>query len=140
MKLFLQRWLISTVAVLVATHIVPGIHYREWYDLLITTLVLGILNTFVRPIMVILSLPLVVLTLGLFTLVINALLLMFVSFLMRPAFVVTGFGQALLGALVIFLISLALQAITGIGSVNVEVRRGKPGKKPNDDDGPVIDV
>ena len=138
LRVFAQRWLINTVAVLVATHVVPGIHYRKWYDLLITTLILGILNTFVRPIIVILSLPLVVLTLGLFTLVINALLLMVVSWLMRPAFSVESFGQALLGALVIFLISLALHSLTGM---RVEVRARRDRNKPDDkDDGPVIDV
>jgi len=141
LKLFLQRWLINTVAVLVATHVVPGIHYQRWYDLLITTLILGILNTFVRPVMVLFSLPLVLLTLGLFTLVINALLLLFVSVLMRPGFVVENFGQAFLGSLVIFLVSLALSFLTKTNTARIEVRRGPP-KKPgsDDDDGPIIDV
>ena len=141
LKVFLQRWSINTVAVLIASLIVPGIHYQHWYDLLITTLILGILNTFVRPIVMILSFPLVIFTLGLFTLVINALLLMFVSWLVHPAFVVENFGQALLGALIIFLSSVALHVITGTSSMRVRVRRGKnPERRDDDKDGPVIDV
>ena len=74
LKKFIQRWLINTLAVLVATQIVrSGIHYDSITGLLIATLLLGILNTFLRPVLLFLSLPLLVFTLGLFTLVINAL-------------------------------------------------------------------
>src|SRR5882724_8621139 len=79
LKEFLQRWLITTVAVLVATHVVKGIHYDDWQGLLVATLVLGLLNAFLRPLLMFLSLPLVIVTLGLFTLVINAILLYLVG-------------------------------------------------------------
>jgi len=143
LKEFLQRWLINTVAVLAATYIVPGIHYQGWPDLFMATFILGLLNTFVRPLMMVLSLPLLIFTLGLFTLVINALLLLLVSWLLKPSFQVEDFWQALLGALVISLVSLALNSITGTGGSRVEVRRGKrrpSSNKPDDGGGPVIDV
>ena len=143
MKDFLRRWLIGTVAVLVASYLVPGIHYPHWSDLLIATFILGLLNTFVRPLLMLLSLPLLVVTLGLFTLVINALLLLLVSGLLGPKFQVDGFGQAVLAALVISLVTLALNSLTGSGNTRVEFRRGRvqPRKPPSDhDDGPVIDV
>src|ERR1041384_699667 len=109
LKAFIQRWVISTVAVLVATHILrPRIDYATWQDLLIATLVLGLLNTFLRPILMLLSLPLLIFTLGLFTLVINALLLLLVDWLLKSTFHVDGFGSAFWGALVISLVSLLL--------------------------------
>ena len=79
LKEFLQRWLITAVAVLVATHVVPRIHYDDWQGLLVATLVLGLLNAFIRPILMFLSLPLVVDTLGFFIFVINAVLLYLVD-------------------------------------------------------------
>lgn len=145
-KSFLQRWLISTVAVLVATYIIPGIQYAGWPDLLVATLVLGILNTFLRPILMILSMPLLIFTLGLFTFVINALLLMLVSWLLGPKFQVDGFWSAFFGALVISIISLLLNVMTGSGNSRVQVKRGQtPPPPPNrrddgDGGGPIIDV
>ncbi|HTG43322.1 MAG TPA: phage holin family protein [Verrucomicrobiae bacterium] len=140
LKEFLQRWLINTVAVLVASCILPGIHYRTWPDLLVTTFVLGILNTFVRPLLMLLSLPLVIFTIGLFRLVINALLLMFVSFLMQSKFHVESFGWAFAGAVVIGLVSVALHILTGTNTARIEFRRGKPPAKSDRDGGPFIDV
>lgn len=140
---FLKRWLIGTVAVLVASYVVPGVHCRHWTDLLMATFLLGLLNTFVRPLLVLLSLPLVLFTLGLFTLVINALLLLLVGWLMQTRFQVDGFWQALLAALVISLVTLALNQLTGAGDTRVEVRRGRPRPKrprPDPHDGPLIDV
>lgn len=145
LKKFLQRWAISTVAVLVATLLIPGIDYGNWADLLIATLVLGILNTVLRPVLMLLSLPLLVLTLGLFSVVINALLLLLVSALLGPSnFRVDGFFSALLGAIVISIVSIVLNSITGSGGSRITVRRGRtPEQKrrpDKDDDGPVIDV
>ena len=144
LKEFLQRWLICTVAVLVATHVVKGIHYHEWTDLLVATFLLGLLNTFLRPMLMLLALPLLLLTLGLFTLVINAGLLLLVSKLLSPGFHVDSFGQALLGALVIALITLVLNSFTGTGGARFQVQRGRRGPKADgrggDGDGPVIDV
>ena len=139
-KLFIQRWIISTVAVLVATYIVPGIKYGNWKDLLVATLVLGLLNVFLRPILMLLSLPLLIFTLGLFTIVINALLLLLVSALLGNHFTVDGFWSAFWGALVISIVSMLLNSITGSGTSRVTVHRGRPPGPNKDDDGPVIDV
>lgn len=141
LKQFLQRWIINTLAVLIAAQLVEGIHYDTNTGLLVASLLLGILNVFIRPFMLLLSLPLVVFTLGLFTLVINAALLYFVGWLVKP-FHVDTFGAALWGALVISLVSLVLNSVTGTGGSRVQFRRVKP-RPPSDrddGDGPVIDV
>lgn len=141
LKVFIQRWIISTVAVLVATYVVPGIKFDRWQDLLVATLVLGLLNSFLRPLLMLLSLPLLIFTLGLFTIVINAVLLLLVSALLGDHFRVNGFWSAFWGALVISIVSLLLNSITGTGDARVSVRRGKPPVNRDDDkSGPVIDV
>jgi len=143
-KEFLQRWIISTVAALVATYLVPGITYQTWVDLFVATFILGLLNVFVRPILMLFSLPLLIFTLGLFTLVINALLLYFVGYLLAPKFVVSSFGAAFWGALVITIVSLILNSLTGTGAarLKVQTRKGSPPPRRDRDDGggPVIDV
>lgn len=138
LKDFLKRWAITTVAVLVAAHVVKGISYDRWTGLLVATLLLGFLNAFLRPLLMLLSLPLLIFTLGLFTLVINAALLYFVGWLVK-SFHVATFWAAFWGALVISLISLPLNLLTGTGSTRLHVHRGPPPKK-NGGDGPVIDV
>ena len=138
---FLQSWVINTFAVLVAAIILQGhIAYKSPADLIVAALLLGILNAFVRPILMLLALPLLIFTLGLFTLVINALLLALVSFLLKPDFQVNGFGYAFLGALIISIISIALNVMTGGARVTVQRRRPPPKRPGDDDDKPVIDV
>jgi len=139
---FLQSWVINTFAVLVAAIILQGhISYKSPADLIVAALLLGILNAFVRPILMLLALPLLIFTLGLFTLVINALLLYFVGVLMGPHFQVDSFGFAFLGALIISIVSIALNVMTGGARVTVRHRRSPPQKKSGDDDDkPVIDV
>ena len=105
--------MVNTAAVLAAVYMVPGIRFKDdslWTPF-VTSLVLGILNAFIRPILMVLALPLLIFTLGLFTLVINALLLTFVSFLLGRHFEVDSFGAAFLGALVISIVSLVLNLI-----------------------------
>lgn len=142
LKKFIQRWLITTLAVLVAVNILPGLHFRDGGLLtpFLTSLVLGILNAFIRPIMMLLALPLLIFTLGLFTLVINALLLYFVGWLL-PSFEVENFWWALLGSLIISIVSVALNILTGTGPGHVKVqhRRHPPGSDRGGG-GPVIDV
>lgn len=138
---FLQRWIINTLAVLVATHLVTGIHYDTVPSLFVASLLFGILITFLRPLLFLLTLPLVVVTLGLFVLVINAALLYLVGWLVK-GFRVDGFWPAFWGALVISLVSLVLNTLTGSGESRVRVRRSATGSKPpgGDGAGPVIDV
>lgn len=139
MKRFLQSWLINTLAVLVSVYVVPGISYQNWLDLLVASLLLGILNAVIRPLLMLLTLPLLIFSLGLFTLVINALLLDFVGYLLRPQFVVRDFSAAFWGALVIGLIVLILNTLTGIGHSRIHVERRRP-PPPGDGGGPVIDI
>ena len=117
LKSFLQRWLINTVAVMVAAKIVPGIECDSITGLFTASLLLGIFNALLRPLLWLLSLPLVIVTLGLFTLVINALLLYFVGSLVK-SFVVADFRAAFWGALVISLVSMVLNLITGDSRVD----------------------
>lgn len=148
-KIFFQRWAINTLAVVVAVYVLDGIDYQNWPDLLIASLVLGILNAILRPILMVLSLPLLLLSLGLFMLVINALTLMLAGWLLAPRFTVDGFWSAFWGALIISIVGLFLSVVTGTGSAtgsaSVKVSRSRPGQRPprNDDGdggGPVIDV
>lgn len=143
MKKFIQSWVINTAAVLVAVRVVPGIHFKDenLWTLLVTSLVLGILNAFLRPVLMLFALPLLIFTLGLFRLVINALLLYFVSFLMGQFFQVDSFWAAFLGALVISVVSVLLNLIVGGGNSRVRVeRRRRPPDSGHGGSGPVIDV
>ena len=142
LKKFIQSWVINTLAVLVAAFIVPGIKYQSLPDLLIASLLLGILNAVLRPILLLLALPLLIFTLGLFFFVINAVLLWLVGSL-NQGFQVDGFKSAFFGALIISLISVVLNSLTGTGDSRIKVRRGQPPAGPDRRDGgsgPVIDV
>jgi putative membrane protein len=109
MRHFVFRWMITTVAVMIVPVFISGIHYDTVGALLGAALLLGILNAFVRPILLILSAPLILVTLGFFILVINALMLFWVPG-MVTGFHVDGFGSAFWGAILISLISWALSA------------------------------
>ena len=139
---FLGSWIINTAAVALTVLILRNhISYGEKLgNLLIASFLLGILNAFVRPILMLIALPLLIFTLGLFTLVINALLLILLTVLL-PFFHVDSFGYAFLGALIISIISVLLNALTGNTRVTVQ-RRGPPPppSNKNDGNGPVIDV
>lgn len=138
--IFLQRWVINTLAVLVATHLVSGIDYDTVPSLFVASLLFGILITFLRPLLFLLTLPIVVVTLGLFVLFINAALLYLVGSMVK-GFHVSGFKPAFWGALIISLVSLVLNTLTGSGESRVRARRPAPGPKPpGGGDGPVIDV
>lgn len=111
---FLIRLLISAAALWAASEIVPGIsHEGGWVNLLLVALVFGVLNAVIRPILALLSCPLQILTLGLFTLVLNAGMLLLtgaVSQGLGLGFTVDGFWPAFLGGLVISIVSILLSA------------------------------
>ena len=138
---FLQSWIINTLAVMVAVEILrQHIRYEDKFqNLLLASFLLGILNSFVRPILMLIALPLLIFTLGLFTLVINALLLCFLTVLL-PFFHLDSFGYAFLGALIISVISVVLNLLTGTSRVSVQRRRPPEPPKNSGGDGPVIDV
>lgn len=144
-KRFIQSWLVNTLAVLVAVYVVPGIHFTDnnLASPFIVSFVLGILNAFIRPILILLALPLVILTLGLFMLVINALLLYLVSMFPPSQLQIDGFGWAFAGAVIIAIVSTLLNFITGTGGSRIDFRRGR--RPPHSDqdkggNGPVIDI
>jgi len=123
------RWLVLTLAVLVAAYLIPGIAVRGFFSALLAAAMLGILNAFFRPILIILTLPINILTLGLFTFVINAVLLMMASGVIG-GFAVQGFWPALFGSLVISLISWPLSSfINERGRVEyIDLQRRRDGK------------
>jgi putative membrane protein len=142
-KRFLQSWVINTLAVALAVQIDSGIHSEKPIDWILAALLLGILNTFLRPVIMLLALPLLIFSLGLFMLVINALILYFVGLLLQPHFYVETFWSAFWAALLIGFISVLLHVMTGVGtSTRVQFqRRPPPGSNPPDGgNGPVIDV
>lgn len=103
MKL-LFRWLVTSLAVLVAANLVPGVHVANLGAALTAAFVLGLLNLLVRPVLVLLTLPFTILTLGFFLLLINAGLFYFASSLVR-GFEVESFGSAFFAALIISFVS-----------------------------------
>jgi len=107
MVAFILRWFVTTIAVFVAAKLIPGITCNGWEALLGVSLLLGIINAFIRPVLLLLSLPIIIVTLGIFIFVINALLLLLVSKIV-PAFSVDGFWSAFFGAIVISIVSWAL--------------------------------
>lgn len=103
MKL-LTRVLIGTLALLMAAYFIPGIEVANFYIALIAAIILGLLNAVVRPVLIILTLPITILTLGLFTFVINALLFWFVASFI-DGFDVSGFWIALLGSVFVTIVT-----------------------------------
>jgi putative membrane protein len=108
----LIRLVINAAALWAAVRLVPGVSYTgDWQLLLVVALIFGVLNAALKPVLMILTLPFLVLTLGLFTFVLNALLLWMTGALsgaMGLGFHVDGFGAAFLGALVVSAVSLLL--------------------------------
>jgi len=117
---FLLFWGINTLSLWVADDLFDGIAFDSTKSLFIAGLVLGIVNVFVKPILVILTLPLTIVTLGVFVLVINALMLLLVAWLV-PGFMVSGFWAGFFVALFVSIFSFILNAL--LGNHKVQVRR-----------------
>jgi putative membrane protein len=111
------RWLIVAAALVVAAWLTPGIRVEEpngWLTVLIMAAVLGLANAFVRPLLTMLSCPLVLLTLGLFLLVINALTFLFAAWVanaLGAGFYVDGFWSALIGSIIVSIVSFVLSLV-----------------------------
>lgn len=101
----LARWAVNAAALLLVAYLYPGVSVESFFAALIAALVLGLVNAVIRPILVILTLPATILTLGLFIFVINALLFWLVAEIVQ-GFTVTGFGAALLGSILYSVITL----------------------------------
>lgn len=107
MERFLIRLVVNALALLAVAYLLPGVHVAGFVAALIAAFVLGIFNAILRPILIILSLPLEILTLGLFTFVINAVLFWLVGAFV-PGFHVDGLVTAFLGAILTSIISFVL--------------------------------
>jgi len=99
------RWIINAIALIIIAYAVPGFEVASFYHALIAALVLGLVNALVRPIILLLPLPVNIITLGLFTFVVNALMVWFVSTIVK-GFTVEGFVPAFLAALFLWVVSL----------------------------------
>lgn len=129
MKGLLMRWLFLGLAVMVAAYVIPGIRVDGIFAALWAAALLGFLNAFFRPILLVVTLPLNMVTFGLFTFAINAFLLLMVSGVVS-GFHVEGFGSGLFGSLVISLTSWLLSSfINEKGQIEyVVMRRGQNGR------------
>lgn len=103
----LLNWLANALVIMVAAYILPGVHVENLWVALLVALVLGILNMLIKPLLIILTLPITIVTFGLFLLVINALLVLLASHFV-PGFIVDGFWWALLFSLLVSLINLVV--------------------------------
>ena len=110
---FIVHLLVTTVLLLVVARIVPGIEVRDTGSAVVAALLLGLANAFVRPVIVILTLPITILTLGLFLWVVNALMLMLTAGFV-DGFRVKGLGSALIGSLVLGVLNLSVAMLFGI--------------------------
>ena len=137
MKSLLVRWVVLTVAVFVAANIrFLGIHYDSLSALLVAALVLGIVNTFVKPVIMVITLPFILLSFGLLILLINASLFYFVGFLVA-GFHVNSLGSALGGSVVVSIVSFLLgsdRTLVIERHVERRFRDPPPGR------GPIIDL
>lgn len=106
----LINWLVSGLAILVTAYLLPGVHVSSFTSALVAAVVLGVINAFIKPILLILTLPINILTLGLFTLVINASVIILTSKLV-PGFKVDGFWWALAFGIVLSLINSFLNRL-----------------------------
>ena len=123
--LFLLQLLINAAALWVAIQLVDGIsHTGSWWSLMLVALVFGVINASVRPLVKLLSLPILILTLGLFIFIINALMLRltrWVSGLLGLGFHVEGFWASFLGGLIVSIVSLMLSIFTGARKMKIHV-------------------
>jgi putative membrane protein len=104
---FLIQWAVTAVALWVASHVFKGLRFSDTSSLIVSALLLGFANAIVRPLLILLTFPLTLLTLGLFLLVINALMLMLVSSLVR-GFTISGFWTAFFASIFISVLSLVI--------------------------------
>jgi putative membrane protein len=107
---YIINWLISAVAIGISAYILPGVAVAGLFVAIVTALVLGLINAFIRPLVIFLTLPINILTLGLFTLVINASLVLLAGKIV-PGFMVDGFWWALIFSLVLALVNMALEPL-----------------------------
>ncbi len=109
---FIAKTLITAVAVLVAAYVLDGVHVKDTMTAVLVAAVLGLLNSFVKPILIIITIPITIFTLGLFLLVINILIVKWASDLV-PGFSVDGWVSALLFSLVVSVATYLMESLIG---------------------------
>jgi putative membrane protein len=105
--MFIIQWAILAAVFMVLTHFVPGIHVTSFWSAFLAAIVLSLVNIFIKPIILLLTLPATILTLGLFVLAINALMIWFVGAIV-PGFTIDGFWPAFITAVVVSIVSTIL--------------------------------
>lgn len=104
------RWVLLALTLAFVAWLLPGIHLMGFSSALWAALVIGIINVFIRPILMIITVPINILTLGLFTFILNALLLMLVAHIV-PGFIIDGFFSALIGSILISVVSVFINRL-----------------------------
>jgi putative membrane protein len=104
------NWLVSAIAIAIAAYLLPGVHVASIQAALVLAVVLGIINAILKPILLLLTFPITILTLGLFTLVINAFLILLAASIV-PGFTVDGFWWALLFSIVLSIVNTFLHSL-----------------------------
>jgi putative membrane protein len=122
MPRFLLHWLVTAIALGAAAYLVPGIHITSGPVLLIAALVLGFVNAIVRPVLVLLTLPLTVLTLGIFFFIVNGAAFGLAAALV-PGFTVASLGSAILGAVVVALVSWVFTWLIRAAAIDASTSR-----------------
>ncbi len=110
MFVIIANWFLSAIALYIVSRLVRGIELVDFGSALIAVVVIGLVNALIKPLFLLLTLPINILTLGLFTFVINALLLLFAGTL-TPSFQVHGFGTALIGSILLSIVSMLLHSL-----------------------------
>jgi putative membrane protein len=118
---FLVHWAVTALSLWVASHVFRGLRFDNGRALLISALLLGLANAVVRPILVVLTLPLTVLSFGVFLLVINALMLLLVARLVR-GFTISSFWTAFFASIFVALLSLVIGALVSVGDPGSEIQ------------------
>jgi putative membrane protein len=122
MRNFLLRLVINAIALAVTAAVLPGIHVKNdaIWTLAVVALIFGIVNALLKPVFIILSCPLIILTLGLFVLVINGVMLLITDALSGGRFTVDGLGWAILGGLVVDVIAQIVETVLGVNKQGKE--------------------
>ncbi|HEY9744083.1 MAG TPA: phage holin family protein [Coleofasciculaceae cyanobacterium] len=110
MPQFLLTWLLTALALVITANIVPGFIVKNFVAALVAAVILGLVNAIIRPILVLLTLPITLVTLGLFLFVVNALTIWLAGSI-TPGFIVTGFPAALVGSIVLTIVASVLNFV-----------------------------
>lgn len=101
------KWLLMATSVMIAAYLVPGVMIKSFFSALFAALFLGIINTLIRPVLILITLPINIITLGLFTFVINAILVLLTSSIIK-GFEVSGFWTAMLFSVILSIVNYVL--------------------------------